>query len=98
MIHAFGEKEHATKISSRLVEARLQHTDIRKTILRRFLYQNLDFYQVVSAYQSKMGGCKGGIDDTEVNFSPFSIAVRRFREKDRRLFYAKDTMLYDGIQ
>lgn len=98
MIRASNDKKLASNIWQKLKEENLKNTDVRKTILRRFLYQVADTHTGRSVKQRKSNVLKESIENVKVSSSPFSIAVRRSRERDRRLFYAKDTMLFDGIQ
>lgn len=98
MIRPLNNDPNAANILKRLKESRLWHADIKEIILRRFLYEEPISLPTKSVDPKKSGLPEEHIENAETNTSRFSIAVRRSRDKDRRLFYAKDTMLYDGIK
>ena len=97
MLRASNDDPKASNILERLKELGLGHADIKKIILQRFLYEEPISPPIkpVDTKDSRLP--EGHVEDADTNTSPFSFAVRRSRDKDRRLFYAKDTMLYDGI-
>ena len=97
MIRASEDGTNAPIILKRLEELRLGHDHIKELILRRFLYEDPISPSTKSVNPKESDLQERHIDNAEANTSSFSIAVRRSRDKDRRLFYAKDTMLYDGI-
>ena len=98
LTHTLEDAEYASDILNRLKELSLRPADIQARILQSFLYQVPNAHPAQSIDPSKPKLGEKNIETTEANTSPFSIAVRRSRERDRRLFYAKDTMLYDGIK
>ena len=97
MICAIKDDTNASNILERLKELSLGHAEVKETILRRFLYEEPISQSTKSVDPKDTNLLEAHIDNAEANASLFSIAVRRSRDKDRRLFYAKDTMLYDGI-
>ena len=97
MMCAIKDDSNAPNILERLKELKLGHAEVKETILRRFLYEEPISPSTKSVGLKDTNLLEAHIDNAESNASPFSIAVRRSRDKDRRLFYAKDTMLYDGI-
>ena len=97
MIRVFHDGANAPTILNKLKELRLGHADIKEIILRRFLYEQPVSTSTKSVNQRKSNVPERHRENAEANTRSFSVAVRRSRDKDRRLFYAKDTMLYDGI-
>ena len=97
MIRASEDGANARIVLKRLEELRLGHDHIKELILLRFLYEDPISPSTKSVDPKESDLEERHIDHAEANTSSFSIAVRRSRDKDRRLFYAKDTMLYDGI-
>ena len=97
MLRASKDSAKASIVLKRLEELRLGHADIKEMILQRFLYEDSISSSTKSVAPEESNLRERHIDNAEANTSPFSIAVRRSRDKDRRLFYAKDTMLYDGM-
>lgn len=70
----------------RLEDLKLGAHDVREKILQRFAYQTQDPRSTMSTSINNHSNVS------------FAIAVRRSRERDRRLFYAKDAALHDGIE
>lgn len=86
---------------TKLEDLKLRAHDVRRTILQRFAYQPQD------SRSSKSKNAVERLDQrhpeqavSKKGLAPasFAIAVRRSCERDRQLFYAKDTMLHDGIE
>ena len=90
--------ENIQEISRTLRESKLRHRDVRATVLKRFLSQvpGPRPRKEVDRNEQMLDGKAAGEPDAKA--SSFVIPVRRSREKDRLLFYSKDTMLHDGIQ
>lgn len=88
----------ASKILRRLEETKLRHSYVRKIILQHFLYQDFEAGIPHTPLQSAPRDVDNLSEETESNTGSFAIAVRRTRERDRLLFYAKDTMLHDGFE
>ncbi len=93
-----SEDAFASKIMETLEDSKLRHTHIRKIILHHFIYE--DFEAEVPHAFDQSASRDGGPPNEEMtsNTSPFAVAVRRTREKDRIFFYAKDAMLHDGLE
>ena len=94
------EKDDSLDTVRTLQKLKLRAHDVRVTILQRFIYQPQD------ALLNERSVATPHIQrDPEQNMAKnksapvsFAIAVRRSRDRDRRLFYAKDAMLHDGIE
>lgn len=84
----------------RLEDLKLRAHDVRETILQCFAYQPQDARSTNSNHIVDRSNRRDPGHAVAKNGSApvsFAIAVRRSRERDRRLFYAKDSMLHDGI-
>ena len=93
-----SEDAFASKVMGTLEGSKLRHTHVRKIILHHFIYQD---FEVEAPHAFDRNASRDGDNPSEEmtpNTGPFAIAVRRTREKDRLLFYAKDTMLHDGLE
>lgn len=93
-----------SSISRRLNDLDLHYCDVRKIILRRFICQNRDtgtgdhLSSSKTSTQSDLNSTeRPHSEETQATYA-FVVAVRRSRLRDRILFYAKDTMIYDGMQ
>ncbi|MCJ1230558.1 hypothetical protein MMC12_007232 [Toensbergia leucococca] len=85
-------------VLDRLEESGLQHDFLRTTILQRFLCENADTrLNDLSLHETTTHQDNPPNLPASVNGS-FAITVSRSRMNDRLLFYAKDTMLYDGLK
>ncbi len=97
------DHDSLSSIAKRLKDLDLHHGDIRKILLRRFICQNRDTrtsdYLSSSETLSQSDQKSNGRPDPEERqpTDAFVVAVRRSRVRDRMLFYAKDTMVNDGI-
>lgn len=94
-----GGDESLTSVTlMRLNDKKLGHYNVRKLILQRFIYQNLDNPPKLMADQHDLRDPGNVVQKTESIASSFAIAVRRSRDRDRLLFSAKDTLIYDGLE
>ena len=75
-------------ILEKLNEFKLRHYDVRRTILSHFLHGPSDDRSPQTSL----------VEESRSNASPFSVAVRRSRKRDRVQFTTKDSMLYDGYE
>lgn len=93
-----------SSILQRLNDLRLQHYEVRKLILLRFICLNLDIERndqpSPSCDLSQRDQTSNGKPNPEADQSAYRlvVAVRRSRVRDRILFYAKDTMVYEGFE
>ena len=96
-------QDFSTTILVRLGKLGLYHFDVRKLILTRFICLNLDSRSNMQLSPPTMPITRGQSSDakpkieTEGDAYAFVIAVRRSRVRDRTLFYAKDTLVYEGF-
>ena len=98
----------AKELQSRLQKSQLRHHDVRMTILQRFMYHNPQAQSDQRIHKTTPGNhgqdqSNHDVHETTSSVSGqkadyFTIAVRRSRARDRLLFYAKDTLLHDGIK
>ena len=85
----------------RLGDLKLRAHDVREIILQCFSYQpqeNLSADKNNTFDHSNQRDFEQIVAKSRSAANPFAIAVRRSRERDRQLFYAKDAMLHDGIE
>lgn len=95
------DKDDSPDTLKRLTDLKLREHDVRETILQRFAYQPQDGLTITSNSVVDHPNQRNPEQDVAKNGSApvsFAIAVRRSRERDRRLFWAKDAMLHDGIE
>lgn len=95
------EKDNSPDTLRTLEDLKQRALDVRETILRRFAYQPQDAISTGSnsvVDHSNHRDSKQAVAKRRSAPVSFAIAVRRSRERDRRLFYAKDAMLHDGIE
>ena len=94
------EKDDSLDTVRTLENLKLRAHDVREITLQRFIYEpqdaRLNKRDVTNPYNQR--GPEQDMAKTEPAPVSFAIAVRRSRERDRRLFYAKDAMLHDGIE
>ena len=94
------EKDDSLDTVGTLEKYKLRAHHVRETTLRRFIYEPQDASwnerSVANSYNQQ--DPEQDIAKTKPAPVSFAIAVRRSRERDRRLFYAKDAMLHDGIE
>ena len=86
---------------TRLKDLKLRAHDVRRTILQRFAYQPQDSRSIKNksaVERSDQRHPEKALSKKGSAPASFAIAVRRSRERDRQLFYAKDAMLHDGIE
>lgn len=86
---------------TRLENLKLRAQDVRQTILQRFAYQSRDARSIKSnsaAERSNQQHLEQAVAKNGSARASFAIAVRRSRERDRLIFYAKAAMLHDGIE
>lgn len=81
-----------------LSESDVKHSDVRKTILRQFIYQPSESHPPQVLHQRDPDNPERQTRNTDAPARAFAIAVRRSRERNRLMFTAKDTMLYDGFE
>ena len=93
-----SDDEFKSQIQKSVEKSKLRHHHVRKVILQQFLCQNFEAGPSHIADQSAPGDLDSPSEKTESNPGSFAIAVGRTRERDRLLFYAKDTMLHDGFE
>ena len=93
-----SDDEFRSQVQKSLEKSELGHYHVRKVILQQFLCQNFEAGPSHLADQSAPGDLDSPSEKTESNDGSFAIAVGRTRERDRLLFYAKDTMLHDGFE
>ena len=82
------DRSSRSSILGKLNEYKLRHQDVRRTVLHHFLYQRPD----AGPTQTPL------VVERRPDASPFFIAVRRSRTRDKAQFTTKDTMLYDGYE
>ena len=94
------EKDNPLDTVRTLESLKLRAHNVRETTLQRFIYQPQDALlnkrSVANPYNQQ--DPEEDMAKTKLDPVSFAIAVRRSRERDRRLFYAKDAMLHDGIE
>lgn len=93
-----SDEGFTSEILKRLRELKLRHSDVRKVTLQHFLCQDLEAGAPHIADRSAPKALDNASESTEPTTGSFAIAVRRTRERDRLLFYAKDAMLHDGFE
>ena len=98
MMLCSSDEEFTTQISKKLKESKLRHFDVRKIILQHFLCENSQAGTPRIADQGAPTDLGKTSEITEPFTGSFAIAVRRTRERDRLLLYAKDAMLHDGVE
>lgn len=96
-----NEKDDSPDTLQRLKDMKLRAHEVREVILERFVYQpqgslSTNDKTVISRFNQRDPE-RGTAKDRSAS-SSFAIAVRRSRERDRQLFYAKDAMLHDGVE
>lgn len=96
-----NEKDDSPDTLQRLKDMKLRAYEVREVILQRFIYQpqgalSVNDKSVISQFNQR--DLERGTAKDRSAFFYFGIAVRRSRETDRRLFYAKDAMLHDGVE
>ena len=94
------EKDDPLHTVRTLDNSKLRAHDIREIILQRFIYQPQDALLDERRVPNPENQRDPGKVMAKTKPAPvsFAVAVRRSRDRDRRLFYAKDAMLHDGIQ
>ena len=94
------EKDNPLDIVRTLESRKLRAHDVRKTILQRFIYQPQDAVLNKRSVANPHNQRDPEQDTAKTKPAPisFAIAVRRSRDRDRRLYYAKDAMLREGIE
>ncbi len=92
------DQKFASEILGSLEVSKLRHFFVRKIILQTFLYQDFDTGVLHAPDPSAPSDVGNSSENTESDTGSFAIAVRRNRERDRLLFYAKDAMLHDGFE
>ena len=86
-------KETFSAITKALKDSAVEPVHVRKLILERFVYQP-KATNAAAVTNIRLDAGKPGPDSS----NPFAVAVRKSRDRSRLLFYAKDTMLYDGLE
>ena len=93
-----------SSILQRIDDLRLQHYEVRKLILLRFLCLNPDTERNDHpsspsdlSQRDENSNAKPNLE-ADQNSYRLIVAVRRSRVRDRILFYAKDTMVYEGFE
>ena len=95
------DKDTSPDAIKRLEDLKLRAHHVRQTILQRFAYQPQGSRSIKSDNAVERSNQRHPEQVVAKNGSApasFAIAVRRSRERDRLLFYAKDSMLHDGIE
>ena len=94
------EKDNSLDTVRTLESLKLRARHVRETTLQRFTYQPQDALSTKRSVVNPYNQRDHEQDMAKTKPAPvsFTIAVRRSRERDRRLFYAKDAMLHDGIE
>lgn len=98
MMLCSSDEEFTTQISKKLKDSKLRHFDVRKIILQHFLCEDSQAGTPRIADQGAPTDLGKTSEITEPFTGSFAIAVRRTRERDRLLLYAKDAMLHDGVE
>lgn len=96
-----NEKDDSPETLQRLKDMKLRAHEVREVILQRFIYQpqgTLSTNDITVTSQFNQRDPERGTAKDRPASPSFAIAVRRSRERDRRLFYAKDAMLHDGVE
>ena len=83
---------------TRLNDLKLRAHDVRETILQCFAYEPQDARSIDRNRVIERSNQRDFTRGNESNRVPFAVAVRRSRESDRRLFYAKDAVLCEGVE
>ena len=94
------EKDNSLDTVRTLESLKLRAHDVRETTLQRFTYQTQDALSNKRSVANLYNQRDPEQDKAKTELAPvsFAIAVRRSRDRDRRLFYAKDAMLHEGIE
>lgn len=95
------DEDNSPYAIKKLEYLKLRAHHVRQIILQRFAYQPQDSRFIKSNSPAERSNQRDPEQAVPKNGSPpssFAIAVRRSRERDRLLFYAKDAMLHDGIE
>ena len=94
------EKDNPLDTVRTLESLKLRAHNVREITLQRFIYQPQDALLKKRSVANFYNQRDPEQDMVKTKPAPvsFAIAVRRSRERDRRLFYAKDAMLHDGIE
>ena len=92
------------RILQRLNDLTLQHQEVRKLILQRFVCQNLNVRRndhlspaTILTPSDQISKKRPNSEAEQIAYE-FVIALRRSRMRDRILFYAKDTLVYEGFE
>ena len=88
LVRKSDDESFRSNILEKLNVYKLRHQDVRKTVLHHFLYQPPDARRTQTSL----------VEESRPDASPFSVAIRRSRNRDRAEFTTKDTMLFDGYE